>query len=138
MSEAETFRVALALEVERDELRTAIAASQAHAKALREAATEVMAALEQHGAAIVPHLIDTDDNAGQRLREALALPADTSALDAELAKERGRERDRAINLMRALMDRCALYPEADVQHIIDDLIAESFGPAPADGGRETR
>lgn len=35
-------------------------------------AKEVMAALEEHGASIVPHLLDTDDNAGQRLREAIA------------------------------------------------------------------
>lgn len=38
-----------------------------------EAAKEVMALLEQHGGAIWPHLSDTDDNAGQRLRNALAI-----------------------------------------------------------------
>jgi hypothetical protein len=37
-----------------------------------EAAKEVMAHLEKHGGAGWPHLCDTDDNAGQRLREALA------------------------------------------------------------------
>lgn len=34
-------------------------------------ASAVMRMLEEHGASIVPHLIDNDDNAGQRLREAL-------------------------------------------------------------------
>jgi hypothetical protein len=41
---------------------------------LREVARQarfVMAALEDHGASIVPHLLDTDDNAGQYLRDAL-------------------------------------------------------------------
>jgi hypothetical protein len=38
---------------------------------LVEAAREVMDALEQHGPSIVPHLIDTDDNAGERLRTAI-------------------------------------------------------------------
>jgi hypothetical protein len=37
-----------------------------------EAAKKVMTALEKHGGSIVPHLMDTDDNAGQELREALA------------------------------------------------------------------
>lgn len=37
-----------------------------------EAAKEVMSALEEHGPSIVPHLVDTDENAGQRLREAIA------------------------------------------------------------------
>ena len=39
---------------------------------LYEAAKEVMDTLEQYGGSIVPHLMDTDENAGQRLREALA------------------------------------------------------------------
>jgi len=45
---------------------------------LREAVTTaewcgrvVMEALEEHGPSIVPHLIDTDDNAGQRFRNSL-------------------------------------------------------------------
>lgn len=42
-------------------------------------AREVMDALEQHGAAIVPHLLDNDENSGERLRQALAaaLPRET-------------------------------------------------------------
>lgn len=32
----------------------------------------VMEMLEKHGSGIVPHLLDTDDNPGQELREALA------------------------------------------------------------------
>lgn len=47
-------------------------------KRLREAlgnvcknAQRVMSLLEKHGADIVPHLLDTDENAGQLLREAL-------------------------------------------------------------------
>lgn len=35
-------------------------------------AREVMALLMQHGAGIVGHLLDNDDNAGERLRAALA------------------------------------------------------------------
>ena len=38
---------------------------------LRDAAREVMEDLERYGPSIVPHLLDTDDNAGQRLRKAL-------------------------------------------------------------------
>lgn len=34
-------------------------------------ANEVMQLLEKHGPGIVPHLMDTDDNAGQFLRDAL-------------------------------------------------------------------
>lgn len=40
--------------------------------ALLAAAKEVIAALEEHGGSIVPHLLDTDMNAGQRLRDAIA------------------------------------------------------------------
>lgn len=36
-----------------------------------EAAKIVMDLLEEHGPSIVPHLLDTDENAGQRLRTAL-------------------------------------------------------------------
>lgn len=32
----------------------------------------VMAMLEEHGPSIVPHLLDSDQNAGQRLRDAIA------------------------------------------------------------------
>jgi D-serine deaminase-like pyridoxal phosphate-dependent protein len=39
---------------------------------LLSAAKEVMAAIEEYGGSIVPHLIDTDMNAGQRLRVAIA------------------------------------------------------------------
>lgn len=39
---------------------------------LLEAAKEVMECLEKHGASIVPHLLDSDDNPGQRLRDAIA------------------------------------------------------------------
>jgi hypothetical protein len=41
------------------------------APALLIAAKEVMAALEKFGGSIVPHLMDTDMNAGQRLRDAI-------------------------------------------------------------------
>jgi len=34
-------------------------------------AAEVMAALDQHGASIVAHLLDNDENSGERLRRAL-------------------------------------------------------------------
>lgn len=51
----------LALEAEREKV-----------KALRGAAKEIMGMLEEHGASIVPHLMDTDDNAGQRLRDLLS------------------------------------------------------------------
>jgi len=39
---------------------------------LYEASKEVMALLKQYGGAIVPHLLDTDDNPGEFLRQALA------------------------------------------------------------------
>ncbi len=39
---------------------------------LLTAAREVMRLLEEHGPSIVPHLMDDDENAGQRLRDAIA------------------------------------------------------------------
>lgn len=42
-----------------------------HAKLLA-AAKEVMSALAEYGPSIVPHLMDSDQNAGQRLRVAIA------------------------------------------------------------------
>lgn len=39
---------------------------------LRAAAKTVMDDLQQHGASIVPHLLDSDDNAGERLRLLIA------------------------------------------------------------------
>lgn len=39
---------------------------------LLKAAKEVIGLLEKHGGSIVPHLMDTDENAGQRLRDAIA------------------------------------------------------------------
>ena len=44
----------------------------AAAPELLEAASEVVRLLEYHGPAIVAHIMDTDDNAGQRLRAAIA------------------------------------------------------------------
>ena len=38
---------------------------------MKKTAKEVMDLLQEYGAEIVPHLIDTDENPGQRLREAL-------------------------------------------------------------------
>lgn len=64
-------------ESERRTLRGATESGRTHgpcagcADAVVDAAREVMAALEEHGGSIVPHLMDTDDNAGQRLRDAL-------------------------------------------------------------------
>lgn len=40
--------------------------------ALLAAAKEVMELLQEHGPSIVPHLMDSDMNAGQRLRAAIA------------------------------------------------------------------
>lgn len=40
--------------------------------ALLASAKEVMTKLEEHGGSVVPHLLDTDMNAGQRLRDAIA------------------------------------------------------------------
>lgn len=37
-----------------------------------EAAKDVMFILKAHGPSVVPHLLDTDDNAGERLRQALS------------------------------------------------------------------
>ena len=39
---------------------------------LLAAASEVMSLLEKHGTSIVPHLLASDENAGQRLRDAIA------------------------------------------------------------------
>lgn len=50
-------------------LHDAASALLAQRDALRAAAREVLDKLEQHGPGIVPHLLDTDNNAGQRLRE---------------------------------------------------------------------
>lgn len=49
-------------DVEHANLQVRDIATKAHA---------VMAALEEHGASIVPHLLDTDDNAGEELRQAV-------------------------------------------------------------------
>ena len=48
------------------------AALQAENAELRKAAKEVMDSLAEYGPSIVPHLMDTDDNAGERLRQAIA------------------------------------------------------------------
>ena len=40
-------------------------------EALAVLAKEVMELLERHGEQVVPHLLDSDDNAGQFLREAI-------------------------------------------------------------------
>lgn len=49
-----------------------LATAAAKLEAVAEPAAEVMDILESYGEGIVAHLMDTDDNAGQRLREALA------------------------------------------------------------------
>jgi len=48
-----------------------VTACNAHYKLLN-AAKQVMEILGQYGASAVPHLMDTDDNAGQALRDAIA------------------------------------------------------------------
>jgi len=62
-----TLGMQIELAAERERTRIA----EADAAALAEAARDVMAYLEQHGPSIVPHLLDTDENPGERLREAL-------------------------------------------------------------------
>ncbi len=49
-------------------------------EAVAKAAEEVMKLLSENGASIVPHIIDTDDNPGQRLRNALAALKDKAGL----------------------------------------------------------
>jgi len=56
-------------ELFRDSERSA--ALEAALRDLRDAAGAVMALLEKHGPSIVPHLMDTDDNAGEWLRSLL-------------------------------------------------------------------
>lgn len=93
MSEAETFRVALALEVERDELRALLAASQAREKALLEALRELADACQGLRPSGTPEgNIDREnlDRVRMRVARVFAFPADTSALDAERAKERAK------------------------------------------------
>lgn len=53
------------------EERIANAKLIAAAPALLKYAIDVMEILERGGGSIVPHLLDTDDNAGQKLREAI-------------------------------------------------------------------
>lgn len=67
-------RYLLSLVAEKDQRIEALEAEKA---ALWREADNVMKALTEYGASIVPHLLDTDDNAGQRLRDVLAgrLPA---------------------------------------------------------------
>ena len=57
--------------------------------ALARAAHGVMAALEEYGPSIVPHLLDTDENDGQRLRDALAEWAQAGAQHAQGAGASG-------------------------------------------------
>lgn len=45
-------------------------------KNLLGSAKEVMDLLEKYGASIVPHIMDTDENAGQRLRDAIEAMGD--------------------------------------------------------------
>lgn len=156
---AEIFRVALALEVERDELRALLAASQAHAKALREA-------LERADAARCTCPCHTEGGycdqcccgveSANICRDALALPADTSALDAERAKERERV-DELIAATEALIETAEShamqsYDRGGVTGRKIDAARAAIraleprsgdgtnvpGPAPAEGGRETR
>lgn len=51
------------------------------AKALARAAQEVMDLLAEHGAGIVGHLLDTDNNPGQRLRDLTARVLNTPTGD---------------------------------------------------------
>jgi hypothetical protein len=46
---------------------------------LKGLAKRVMDLLEEHGASILPHLLDTDENAGQQLREALEEVGDANS-----------------------------------------------------------
>jgi hypothetical protein len=55
----------------RGEEREANARLIAAAPEIYEAAKQVMDMLKKHGPSIVPHLLDSDENAGQRLRDAL-------------------------------------------------------------------
>ena len=52
--------------------RQRAADAEQRVKDLAREATAVMVALAEHGSDIVPHLLDTDDNAGERLRQLLA------------------------------------------------------------------
>ena len=49
---------------------------------LLESSQKVMSLLEKHGSSIVPHLMDTDENAGEELRQAIAR-AKSGACEAE-------------------------------------------------------
>jgi hypothetical protein len=63
---------------DRGTLIRALDEAQAKVKRLEEAlrlGKIVMDMLEEHGPSIVPHLLDTDENAGQRFRDALARAA---------------------------------------------------------------
>jgi len=44
----------------------------AKTEAVVEAAKEVWSLIDEHGANILPHLFDTDENAGQKLRDSFA------------------------------------------------------------------
>lgn len=72
---------------------------------LREAET-VMRYLDEHGPGIVPHLIDTDDNPGQRLRD---------AIDAARAS--------ASTVTPAITDDGDYYPSTDYERGYADGIA---------------
>jgi hypothetical protein len=62
----------LATRTQRDRAEDKAEAWKGVADKLAREANEVMQKLEQHGPSIVPHLMGTDENAGQRLRDALA------------------------------------------------------------------
>lgn len=66
-------------------------------------AFKVMVMLRTHGESIVPHIMDTDDNAGQRLREAFGTVT-TNGADATI-----REQARRIDVLRGRLDEaCSL------------------------------
>ena len=60
------------LEQERDQLKAELEKWKEDANRLAITSEVVNFCLERYGPSIVPHLMDTDQNAGQRMREALA------------------------------------------------------------------
>jgi hypothetical protein len=56
---------------ENERLRAELAEVREAAKCTEQCGRVVMEMLDEHGPSIVPHLIDTDDNVGQRLRNSL-------------------------------------------------------------------
>ena len=95
---------------------------------LLAAAEAVMADLEEYGSSIVPHLIDTDENDGQRLRDAIAavkaeVEAQETASDGTVLYKQLAAEPVSANETHEVMGVMFKLPELGVGVIISDPVS---------------